>query len=68
MVHGSLRFTVDCRELNKATRKDTCLLPIVDDLLDQIGQSKYFTTLDLASRYWQIRVVLGSQEKTVFVK
>ena len=64
---GSLRFCVDYRELNKVTRKDTYPLPRVDDLLDQIGQSKFFTTLDLASGYWQIRVEPDSQEKTAFV-
>ena len=39
----------------------------MDDLLDQVGQSKYYTTLDLASGYWQIRVAPSSQEKTTFV-
>lgn len=39
----------------------------MDDFLDQLGESRYFSTLDLASGYWQIRVTLGSQEKTAFV-
>ena len=64
---GSLRFCVDYRELNRVTRKDTFPLPRVDDPLDQVGQSKYFTTLDLASGYWQIQVAPSSQEKTAFV-
>ena len=64
---GSLKFCVDYRRLNKVTRKDTFPLPRVDDPLDQIGQSKYFTTLELASGYWQIRISPGSREKTAFV-
>ena len=64
---GSLRFCVDYRELNRVTWKDTFPLPRVDDLLDQVGQSRYFTTLDLASGYWQIRVAPSSREKTAFV-
>ena len=40
---------------------------VKSDLLDQLGQSKYFTTLDLASGYWQIRVAPNSQDKTAFV-
>ena len=39
----------------------------MDDLLDQIGKSKYFSTLDLASRYWQIKMHPDSKEKTAFV-
>ena len=64
---GSLRFCMDYRELNRVTQKNTYPLPRVDDLLDQVGQSKYFTTLDLTSGYWQIRVAPNSCEKTAFV-
>ena len=42
-------------------------LPRVDDLLDLLAHSKYFTTLDLASGYWQVKVEPQSQEKTAFV-
>ena len=28
-------------------------LPRIDDLLDQLGKSRYFSALDLASGYWQ---------------
>ena len=41
-------------------------LPRINNLLDQLGKSKYYTTLDLASGYWQIRVHANSQEKTAF--
>ena len=64
---GSHRFCVDYRELNTVTKADTFPLPRIDDLLDQLGKSKYFSTLDLASGYWQIRVHPDSQEKTAFV-
>ena len=64
---GSHRFCVDYRELNSVTKLDTYPLPRVDDLLDQLGESRFFSTLDLASGYWQIRVALGSREKTAFV-
>jgi len=64
---GTLRFCVDYRHLNQITKKDTFPLPRVDDLLDQLGESRYFSTLDLASGYWQIRVAPESQEKTAFV-
>ena len=41
--------------------------PVWDDLLDQLGNSRYFTTMDLARGYWQIRVAPSSREKTAFV-
>ena len=70
MVHKkdvTLRFSVDYRELNKVTTKDTFPLTRVNDLLDETGDSRYFSTLDLASGYWQIPVARSSREKTAFI-
>ena len=51
---GSHRFCVDYRELNQLTKADIFPLPRINDLLDQLGESKYFSTLDLAAGFWQI--------------
>ncbi|MCO5554420.1 hypothetical protein L7F22_007950 [Adiantum nelumboides] len=51
---GSFRFCIDFRPLNKINVHDLYPLPRLDDLLDQLGKSKYFTSLDLAFGYWQI--------------
>ena len=48
------------------TKLDAYPLPRIDDLLDQLGSARYFTTLDLAAGYWQIRVAESSIEKTAF--
>ena len=64
---GSLRFCIDYRDLNSVTKADTFPLPRVDELLDQLGRSKYFSTLDLASGYWQVPVHPASREKTAFI-
>jgi hypothetical protein len=42
-------------------------LPRIEDLLDQLHQTRYFTSLDLASGYWQIRVHQESIPKTAFI-
>ena len=57
---GGLRICVDYRQLNSVTKIDTFPLPRIDDLLDQLGSAKCFTTLDLAAGYWQIRVLDNS--------
>ena len=64
---GTHRFCIDYRQLNSITKADTYPLPRIDDLLDQLGQCRYFSTLDLASGYWQIRMSPTSREKTAFV-
>ena len=51
---GSARFCVDYRKLNKVTKKDVYPLPCIDDILDRLVNTAYFTTLDMASGYWQI--------------
>lgn len=63
---GSTRFCVDYRKLNSITKMDVYPLPRVDDLLDVLGNTQYFSTLDLASGYWQVKMDQSSQEKTAF--
>ena len=63
---GSHRFCIDYRELNSVTKMDTFPLPRIDDMLDQLGQCRYFSTLDLAAGFWQIRIHRESAEKTAF--
>ena len=41
-------------------------LPRINDTLEQLAGARYFTILDMASRYWQIAMNSSSQEKTAF--
>ena len=64
---GGLRFCVDYRRLNDLTVKDAYPLPRIDDTLDALGASKWFSTLDLASGYWQVELDPRHREKSAFV-
>ena len=63
---GSTRFCVDYRKVNNVTRKDAYLLPRIDDTLDTLAGSQWFTTLDLISGYWQVEMNEKDKEKTAF--
>lgn len=66
---NTLRFCVDFRLCNQIVERDNFPLPNIDDALDSLGtgKPKYFSTLDLASGYWQIGVEEESKNKTAFI-
>jgi Reverse transcriptase (RNA-dependent DNA polymerase)/RNase H-like domain found in reverse transcriptase len=63
---GSIRFCVDYRRLNTVTRKDSYVLPRMDDCIDSLGTARYFSTLDDNAGYWQISVAPNDRGKTAF--
>ncbi|KAL5509263.1 hypothetical protein EMCRGX_G004601 [Ephydatia muelleri] len=63
---GSLCFCVDYRKLNSITRKDAYPLPRIDDSLDALNGSKWFSTLDLICGYWQVEMDENDRQKTAF--
>ncbi|GFN74261.1 Pol polyprotein, partial [Plakobranchus ocellatus] len=63
---GEIRLCCDYRKLNEVTRKDAFPLPRIEECLDALGGSKYFSTLDLASGYHQMMMHPEDEEKTAF--
>jgi hypothetical protein len=60
------RFCVDFRALNAVTVPDVYPIPNVVESLDYLGNSRFFSTLDLTSGYHQIPMHKDDQEKTAF--
>lgn len=65
--NNEYRLCVDYRALNKKTVKDSYPMPVIDDQLDRLSGKSYFTSLDLASGYYQIPVAEESRHITAFV-
>ncbi|XP_016139829.1 RNA-directed DNA polymerase homolog [Sinocyclocheilus grahami] len=63
---GQLRFCVDYRRLNEVTRKDSYPIPRVDESLDLVAGSSWFTCLDLRTGYWQVPLAPEARPKTAF--
>ncbi|ETP00315.1 hypothetical protein F441_22269 [Phytophthora nicotianae CJ01A1] len=63
---GGIRFCIDYRKLNSVTVKDSYPMPLIDDILDVLGNAKLFSTMDIASGYWNVPMDPGSVEKTAF--
>ncbi|KAL5475730.1 hypothetical protein EMCRGX_G025580 [Ephydatia muelleri] len=63
---GSVRFCADYRKVNEVTRKDAYPLPQINDTLETLSDSKIFSTLDLASGYWQVVLTENDRQKTAF--
>nr|GEU97841.1 hypothetical protein VITISV_028238 [Tanacetum cinerariifolium] len=69
-IHGvakDVRVKIDYRALNKVTIKNKYPIPLIVDLFDQLGKARYFTKLDLRSRYYQVRIAEEGEAKTMCV-
>nr|XP_049701809.1 uncharacterized protein LOC126055664 [Helicoverpa armigera] len=60
------RIVIDYRKLNDITIGESYPIPQINEILDQLGQSKYFSTLDLCSGFHQIEVSNKDIPKTAF--
>jgi hypothetical protein len=61
---GDLRMCRDYRSRNKFTIKNKCPIPRIDEIFDRLQGAQHFTSLDLRSGYYQIRMKDADIPKT----
>ena len=63
---GTNRMCIDFRKLNEITTEDAYPLPRIGQTIDALQGTGYFSSLDLASGYWQVPVAEKDRHKTAF--
>jgi len=64
---GTLRFCIDYRRLNSVTRQDSYPLSLIDNFLNALSASSWYSTLDLRSGYYNIPIAEEDRDKSAFV-
>ena len=64
---NTYRFCVDYRRINDISVKDAYPLPRIDECLDTMTGSAWFSTIDLRSGYFQVELVVEDAHKTAFI-
>ena len=64
---GGVRWCIDYRMLNNVTKKDVFPLPLIEECLDTLSGTNFFSTLDMASGYWQVELAEEDRHKTAFI-
>jgi len=63
---GKKRMVQDYKYLNEWTIKNNYPLPLISDVLENIGMKKVFTKMDLRWEYNNVRIKEGDEWKAVF--
>ena len=64
--NGKMRICLDPHELNKVLLREHYTLPILDDVLHEMRQSRVFSKADLSSGFWHVQLDTESSYMTTF--
>ena len=64
---GKLFFWIDLRKLNQMTIKDACSIPCIQETLDCLKGVVWFTSSEMKSRYWQVKMPEESKAQNAFI-
>lgn len=64
--NGQPRFCLDSRKLNSVTKKDAYSLPYISEILDNLRDAKFMSSIDLSKAFWQIPIAKEDRDKTAF--
>ena len=63
---GTLWFCIDFRRLNARTKKDSFPLPHMQETMESMVGARFFSSMDLKSGFWQVRMSEKSRQYTAF--
>ena len=64
---GTVRYCIDLRGVNKVTIKDKYPLPKISECIDALAGCDYFSCLDMANGYYQLKMDDADKDKTAFI-
>ena len=63
---GSLRFCINFRCLNAKMKKDSYPLPRMQETMESMVGTRYFSCMDLKSGFWQVKMSEKAHQHTTF--
>lgn len=64
--NGKPRLCLDSRKLNSVTKRDAYNLPYISEILDNLRDARYLSSIDLSKAFWQINIAPEDRDKTAF--
>src|ERR1700752_4165781 len=64
---GKIRLCANFAPFNAVTKKDRYPLPIINEIMRQLGGMVYYSTIDAAKGYWQVPIKKEHQHYTAII-